>query len=379
MSRRSGVGIWVRIWVHLFVLSIIFWHAGVGMVWAACAGEAAVPPEGFTWPVKGAVSQAWSLDCRTDKGHRGIDISVAPGEAISAAAGGTVSFSGYTPAEGGGITVTVDHAGGLRTTYLHLQSALVSKSQTVTQGQQIGISNGAALHFGVKDAVGDIYYDPAGLLPPLPPESTGEDAAQPPATDESPAPADPVPGTVEDPVAAVPAPVVEAPAAEESTPVVDPLPAPVTEPVSPAVPVAVTEPVAAPVTEPMPAPVSEPLPAPVAVTEPSATPAGWGTGGSRTGNAAGTDAGCGGSGSRPGTCCAFGRGHFAGSGRSPFRPESRPGDSGSRECARSGDLLRRNRPGGTGVCRDCCSAALAARSSRTGVVGGLVVGGTAGR
>jgi hypothetical protein len=268
MSGQSGVR--VRVGVQLFLLSIIFFLTGAGTVWAACAGDAPVPPEGFAWPVKADISQPWTLDCRSSKGHRGIDITVGPGDAISAAASGTVSFVGYTPAEGGGITVTVDHAGGLRTTYLHLQSALVSKSQNVSQGQQLGISNGSPLHFGVKDAVADVYYDPTSLLPPLPPEPAGDVAPQPQA-DEVPAPVAPAPGTVEEAGATTPEPAGETSVPMESPVTVEPLPAPVEVTETPAAPLEIADPPAAPVAVTEPVPV-EPLPAPISVAAPMPVP-----------------------------------------------------------------------------------------------------------
>lgn len=135
---------------------------------AACGGDPPLPPEGFSWPASGPVITEWSLDCRSDRGHRGIDIAVSEGDPILASAAGVIVFAGYTPAEGGGITVSIEHTGGMRTTYLHLAQSLVSQGQTVSKGQKLGSSDGLPLHFGMKVASArETYFNPVVWLPPL--------------------------------------------------------------------------------------------------------------------------------------------------------------------------------------------------------------------
>ena len=132
---------------------------------AACGVDPPVPAEGWAWPASGPVTNPWSLDCARDSGHRGIDIGVAAGAQITASAGGVVIFIGYTPAESGGTTVSIEHPGGLRTTYLHLTSLEVSIGQNVAQGQILGKSDGRPLHFGLKSTgARERYFNPAGLL-----------------------------------------------------------------------------------------------------------------------------------------------------------------------------------------------------------------------
>jgi murein DD-endopeptidase MepM/ murein hydrolase activator NlpD len=98
-------------------------------------------------------------------GHRGIDFGVPIGTTVVAAADGTVSFAG---AVGGSLFVSIDHPGGLRTTYSFLSAVLVKKGQLVTQGQPVARSGpGAAgespnLHFGLRS--GDDYLDPEPYL-----------------------------------------------------------------------------------------------------------------------------------------------------------------------------------------------------------------------
>lgn len=98
-------------------------------------------------------------------GHRGIDFGAPVGTVVVAAAGGTVSFAGQV---GGSLFVSIDHPGGLRTTYSFLSAILVKKGQGVIQGQQIARSGpGAAgeapnLHFGLRS--GTDYLDPEPYL-----------------------------------------------------------------------------------------------------------------------------------------------------------------------------------------------------------------------
>ena len=98
-------------------------------------------------------------------GHRGIDFGAPVGTLVAAAAAGTVSFAGQV---GGSLFVSIDHPGGLRTTYSFLSAVLVKRGQVVAQGQQIARSGpGAAgekpnLHFGLRS--GANYLDPEPYL-----------------------------------------------------------------------------------------------------------------------------------------------------------------------------------------------------------------------
>lgn len=89
--------------------------------------------------------------------HYGLDIGVDY-EPLLAAASGTVIYVGWDNAVGNGIEI--DHGGGVKTRYLHLQtgSIRVSEGDFVSQGQQIATtgntgysSTGAHLHFEVYD------------------------------------------------------------------------------------------------------------------------------------------------------------------------------------------------------------------------------------
>jgi Peptidase family M23/PGAP1-like protein len=101
-------------------------------------------------------------------GHRGIDYGVMPGVKVRAAAAGRVTFAGPVA---GTLAVSIEHQGGLQTTYSMLSEVLVSTGQEVDQGRFIGVSGHshpgewAGLHFGVK-LDGD-YVDPLSFLGPV--------------------------------------------------------------------------------------------------------------------------------------------------------------------------------------------------------------------
>jgi len=99
-------------------------------------------------------------------GHRGVDLGGAPGEAVLAAADGVVVFAGQLAGRG---VVSIDHDGGLRTTYEPLLPG-VAAGQRVAAGATIGqlvaghpgCPAAACLHWGVRR--GAEYLDPLGLM-----------------------------------------------------------------------------------------------------------------------------------------------------------------------------------------------------------------------
>lgn len=86
-----------------------------------------------------------------------LDFGLPAGTEVDAAAYGTVALEVAAASSGGyGNVVVINHPGGLRTLYAHLQSWTVSLGATVYKGQQIawsdstGFSIGAHLHFAVR-------------------------------------------------------------------------------------------------------------------------------------------------------------------------------------------------------------------------------------
>ncbi len=101
------------------------------------------------WPATGDLSSFFGL--RWNAQHRGIDIAAPPGAPIFAARFGRVVLAGWYG--GYGLTVILDHGGGLQTLYAHASAVLVRPGQQVRAGQLIarvgdtGNSTGPHLHF----------------------------------------------------------------------------------------------------------------------------------------------------------------------------------------------------------------------------------------
>ncbi len=134
---------------------------------------AAAPGERFEWPLrpKPAVVRAFDKPAQNWlPGHRGVDLAGSPGDPVRAAGDGIVVFAGTVA---GKPVVSVDHAGGLRTTYEPV-TASVAVGRRVLHGETIGtLAAGhegcpvvACLHWGLRRD--DDYLDPLGLLRAIP-------------------------------------------------------------------------------------------------------------------------------------------------------------------------------------------------------------------
>ncbi|MGH3872140.1 MAG: M23 family metallopeptidase [Pseudonocardiaceae bacterium] len=138
------------------------------------AGDPPRPRTGrFGWPLKGppVVTRAFQAPAAPfGPGHRGVDLVAVAGAPVFAAGDGTVVFAGTVAGRG---VVSVDHPGGLRTTYEPV-SAAVTAGDRVTRGERLGTVQpghpgctvAACLHWGVLRIAGPDrdYLDPLLLV-----------------------------------------------------------------------------------------------------------------------------------------------------------------------------------------------------------------------
>ncbi|WP_369264261.1 LysM peptidoglycan-binding domain-containing M23 family metallopeptidase [Streptomyces sp. R35] len=124
---------------------------------AATAAASTSSSSGYTLPVEGATvgtgykvaGSMWSSGY-----HTGVDFVVPTGTTIKAIAAGTVVSAGWGGAYGN--QVVIQHADGQYSQYAHMSALSVSAGQTVTAGQQIGLSGatgnvtGPHLHFEIR-------------------------------------------------------------------------------------------------------------------------------------------------------------------------------------------------------------------------------------
>ncbi|MFJ4650312.1 M23 family metallopeptidase [Nocardia sp. NPDC088792] len=140
----------------------------LGPVFAA--GTALAAPAGdFDWPLqpRPAVVRAFdNPDHDWLPGHRGVDLAATPKQSVLSAGDGIVVYAGTVA---GKPVVSVDHAGGLRTTYEPV-TASIPLGRRVNRGEPLGtLEPGhpgcpapACLHWGLRR--GREYLNPLGLL-----------------------------------------------------------------------------------------------------------------------------------------------------------------------------------------------------------------------
>jgi murein DD-endopeptidase MepM/ murein hydrolase activator NlpD len=127
----------------------------------AASTSPGVPALGQTaalvWPVRGPVTSPFCERRAWETCHPGIDIGVATGTPILAAAAGRVSVVQSSDRSGGyGNFTCLQHTSALATCYAHQLRFLVGVGEVVGRGQPIGISDctgrcyGAHLHFEVR-------------------------------------------------------------------------------------------------------------------------------------------------------------------------------------------------------------------------------------
>ncbi|MDQ4094536.1 MAG: M23 family metallopeptidase [Actinomycetota bacterium] len=169
-----------RVLICALLVTVLSGAAGTGMValagsavppGTADAGDRSPPRTGmFSWPLAGrpAVVRAFQAPAVPyGPGHRGVDLASVAGAAVLAAGAGTVLFAAVVAGRG---VVSVEHPGGLRTTYEPV-SATVAAGERVARGEQLGTvqlghrgcTATACLHWGVRRDPGD-YVDPLRLV-----------------------------------------------------------------------------------------------------------------------------------------------------------------------------------------------------------------------
>ncbi|MFJ2839035.1 MULTISPECIES: M23 family metallopeptidase [Nocardia] len=147
----------------------------------ACGGAPAAGAEQgmFGWPLRPRPT----VERRFDKpvrnwlpGHRGVDLAGSEGQPVLAAGDGIVVFAGVVADKP---VVSIDHPGGLRTTYEPVRAHIAVGSR-VSRGTPIGTLVAghegcpatACLHWGARREASEHarreYIDPLGLLHEVP-------------------------------------------------------------------------------------------------------------------------------------------------------------------------------------------------------------------
>ncbi|WP_413767275.1 M23 family metallopeptidase [Rhodococcus pyridinivorans] len=140
------------------------------VVLAADPGTGSADAGRFVWPLDPRPAVSRQFDPPEQNwlpGHRGVDLDAHVGQTVLAAGDGVVAFAGVVA---GKPVVSVDHEGGLRTTYEPVEAA-VAAGRRVTRGDPIGTvvaghdgcASPACLHWGLRRGRAD-YLDPLPLV-----------------------------------------------------------------------------------------------------------------------------------------------------------------------------------------------------------------------
>ena len=118
-------------------------------------------------PISGTITSRFGhVSSRRVSRHTGLDIAASTGTKIKAAAGGTVTFSGYKGSFG--YMVVINHGNGVETYYAHCSKLYVKAGQQVNQGDRIaavgntGNSTGPHLHLEIR--INGVAYNPQNYL-----------------------------------------------------------------------------------------------------------------------------------------------------------------------------------------------------------------------
>jgi murein DD-endopeptidase MepM/ murein hydrolase activator NlpD len=111
----------------------------------------------FVWPVQGRIIADFGTNANGER-NDGINIATALGAPIHAAAAGTVTYAG-NELKGYGNLILIRHDGGYVTAYAHAETMLVTRNDSVAQGQVIGYAGDTGdvtspqLHFEIRHGV----------------------------------------------------------------------------------------------------------------------------------------------------------------------------------------------------------------------------------
>src|SRR5438105_11496832 len=95
------------------------------------------PGSAFSVPLYGTLVKTYDapLDNPYAAGHRADNMAAPVGTPVRASADGVVSFAGNVA---GNLSVTVDHAGNIKTTYSYLGTIVAKRNQRVLRGDVVG-------------------------------------------------------------------------------------------------------------------------------------------------------------------------------------------------------------------------------------------------
>ncbi len=117
---------------------------------------------GLSPPVQGIITAPFAPGPNWS-GHWGVDFVAVVDGPVRASASGIVTHSGPVVEN---LTVTLNHGGGLSTSYSYLDSVMVKIGQRVSRGEGIGVAGTetghGVVHFSVRR--NGEYVDPAPLV-----------------------------------------------------------------------------------------------------------------------------------------------------------------------------------------------------------------------
>lgn len=115
------------------------------------SASSTAPAIDWHWPTNGRVSRKFSTDAQ---GKQGIELQGSVGQAVTAAANGSVVYAG-SGLRGYGNLIIIKHGGNYLTAYGYNREILVREGDAVRAGQRIGTmgfgpGQQAALHFELR-------------------------------------------------------------------------------------------------------------------------------------------------------------------------------------------------------------------------------------